>query len=144
MEPVHRILSDFISLIHKSKHKDPNSNLEFEIRFSTFLKNDIFKNAMVKKNTTPPEYRFVPVVTKTDFHRILNIFKTFNLETEFVDSVDYFYSDQNEKRFNNDIRKTTMNNEIFFIKKEKIKIYDMFPLNMRLCLSNEKVTFNVP
>ena len=136
-----QILSSFYRFKKNNTSSYPDfpsnqNHQEFEIRFSTFFRNEIF-NKKKATSTTPKDYRFVPVVAKMDFYRLLNIFSSFtSIKQETNYSIDYIYG--------NNIKKTSINGFTTIQKKERIKDYTFFPLNMRFSLSSEMVLDKMP
>ena len=126
MERVKSILHDYLRF---------KVNTEVEIRFSTFVRNDLFiEKQPLLHNKVPENYKCVPCITRKDFNRVLNIMKSYNLRITESNTIDYFYPDY--------VRATYTNQDPIpiYVKKLKQKWQDIFDYNLRVCMSTETPT----
>jgi ubiquinone/menaquinone biosynthesis C-methylase UbiE len=122
---------DKIERILKSLVKN-TVDMELEIRFSTFIPDDLFSENTLATETQPANFHFTPVINKKDFYRTFSIFESLLLKKSNVSCIDYFYP--------NNIRKTQYpDGNITWETKSKHRYYDVFPLNVRICVSKEKI-----
>lgn len=128
MENLSRVLKDFIS------SKKPEN--ELEIRFSTYVKNDTFQDKVIAQGNKTANYKFIPVIDRRDYYRVLNTFENFGLSTFDLESTDYFF-------YMNKLRKTVYSDgTITWEEKNKFKYHDIFPFNLRIALAEEiKIDF---
>jgi mRNA (guanine-N7-)-methyltransferase len=138
MNDLERKLSEYLAEVKSSSKGYVSNEKEIEVRFSTFVKHDLYEKVSVS-NKMPQNYRFVPVIERTDFYRVLNLFKGYNtLESSVECSQDFFYS--NNKRFTKEqiglLTGVACHEKL--ITKTRLKYYDIFLLNTRISLSEEK------
>ena len=79
-------------LLDLVKKANCSFDTELEIRFGDSVKRDVFSPKVpANENTKPLNWNFKPTVSLTNFDHILNIFETYPLRREKIQSVDTFY-----------------------------------------------------
>ena len=115
-----------------------NPENELEVRFSTFVKPDLFADkqpANSHDNYKPANYSFRPYIDKQIFTKTLAQFEQYALPVERIVTKDYAYK--------NFIRRTALlDNELkeissFWLTKRKPRSMDLWDINTRISLASE-------
>jgi hypothetical protein len=110
---------------------------ELEVRFSTYVRSDIFpERTPADPNHKPAQYRFSPVVDMASFHRALDAFHSYNLKTEKVHSQDISFQNYTRQTLFYDDTWSKVTGEQW-MKKNRSKYHDIWDANMRISLATE-------
>jgi len=119
-----------------SRSDKSSDNYELEIRFGYFY------NSLKNKN----KKNFHSGVTKDIYENIINkhkIFESKNIKTEEL-IYDYIDNNRNDNRIRKNVKKSHILNEknYEYLVKEKIKTFDIYDYNLRICISKESLLNN--
>lgn len=120
-----RILVDFLSLCFSSWDN------ELEIRFSTFVRQNLFpERGVADDRNKPSNFSFTPVIERSIFFKTLSTFEQYGLQKKCEKTIDYSYDGY--------LRKTQWENgDERWMKKTKSKYHDFWDANLRLSLATE-------